>query len=451
MAVQNKQTAKHRQAMIVVLFACNLLASLMQSLMNVALDYVSAEYHVSLSEANLLVLGYSIVAGIVIVLAALSLHRFGLRKVMLFGLIVSFAGSMLGVVAWDFPSLVAARLIQAVATGLYFPVVNEALLNLSPKNGAGRLLAINSGIIGIGLAVAPIVAGLIITYWGLRVLFAIPAVTAFVLFFIARRTIVDIMPRQKLPVDGLSVVLIAAGLSAFMIGLNKVTRNPLPMAAPMIAGIAVCAWFIHRQGRLAHPLLDMRPLRNKTYALGETLIVLSYMSSIYLSLLIPLYLEGVAGFTPFIAGCLLAPATLCYAGLCFVSGRMLGKAGVWPLVPAGFGVCLVGFVALACAGIGTEYPAIKSVDLEVLDPELSASGSSIHSTLVQIAGSISSALFVGLMSGQVHHLMADGMAKAQAYSAGFSITVYLAVAFVVVAAILSVVYARHVVKLTRGK
>ena len=87
MAVQNKQTAKHRQAMIVVLFACNLLASLMQSLMNVALDYVSAEYHVSLSEANLLVLGYSIVAGIVIVLAALSLHRFGLRKVMLLSLI----------------------------------------------------------------------------------------------------------------------------------------------------------------------------------------------------------------------------------------------------------------------------------------------------------------------------------------------------------------------------
>ena len=144
---------------------------------------------------------------------------------MLFGLIVSFVGSMLGVVAWNFPSLVAARLIQAVATGLYFPVVNEALLNLSPKNGAGRLLAVNSGIIGIGLAVAPIVAGLVITYWGLRVLFAIPTVAAFVLFFIARRTIVDIMPRQKLPVDGLSVVLIAVGLSAFMIGLNEVTHT----------------------------------------------------------------------------------------------------------------------------------------------------------------------------------------------------------------------------------
>lgn len=460
---------QRRRRMIAVLFACNLLASLMQSLMNIALDYVSAEYHVPLSEANLLVLGYSIVAGIVIVLAATSLRRFGLRKVMLFGLVMSFAGSLLGVVAWDFPSLVAARLVQAVATGLYFPVVNEALLNLSPKNGAGRLLALDSGVIGVGLAVAPIIAGLVITYWGLRVLFAIPAVTSLVLFFFARRVLVDIMPRQQLHVDGPSVVLITVGLTAFMVGLNEVTRYPLPMAALMAAGVAVCAWFVHRQGHLEHPLLDMRPLRNKTYALGETLIVLSYMSSIYLSLLIPLYLEGVSGFTPFIAGCLIAPATLCYAGLCFVSGRVLGKSGPWPLVPIGFGVCLVGFVALAvstrfdlavavvlcmavaCAGIGTEYPAIKSVDLEVLSPDLSTSGSSIHSTLVQVAGSVSSALFVGIMSGQVHRMIAEGASKVDAYGSGFSVTVYLAIAFVVAATVLSVVYSRHVAKLTKDK
>ena len=110
MVERSERAATRRRAMIAVLFACNLLASFMQSLVNVALDYVSAQYHVSLSEANLLVLGYSIVAGIVIVLAAISLRRFGLRNVMLFGLVISFAGSLLGVLAWDFPSLVAARL-----------------------------------------------------------------------------------------------------------------------------------------------------------------------------------------------------------------------------------------------------------------------------------------------------------------------------------------------------
>ncbi len=463
-------SAKRRQRMIIVLFACNLLASFMQSIMNIALDYVSAEYHVRLSEANLLVLGYSIVAGIVIVLAAIMLRRYGLKKIMMFGLVMSFLGSLLGVVSWDFASLVVARLIQAVATGLYFPVVNEALLNLSPKNAAGKLLAIDSGVIGLGLAVAPIIAGLVLTYFGLRVLFAIPTIMAFVLFFFAGRVITDIMPRQKLPIDALSVVLITVGLAAFMIGLNEITRDPLPMAGLMLGGIVICAWFVHRQGHIEHPLLDMQPFKDKTYALGETLIVLSYMSSIYLSLLIPLYLEGVAGFSAFIAGCLIAPATLCYALLCFVSGRVLGRSGVWPLVPIGFGVCLIGFVALAvftklditiaivccmalaCAGIGAEYPSIKSVDLEVLPPELSTSGSSIHSTLVQIAGSISSALFVGIMSGRVHHLMESGVSKMDAYSSGFMITVYLAIVFVVLAAVLSFIYSRRVTKLAeKGK
>ena len=105
----------------------------------------------------------------------------------------------------------------------------------------------------------------------------------------------------------------------------------------MIAGIVVCAWFIHRQGRLAHPLLDMRPLRNKTYALGETLIVLSYMSSIYLSLLIPLIWKGwrVSRRSSLVA-CWLRRR--CAMRVCALSaGRMLGKAGVWPLVPVGFG------------------------------------------------------------------------------------------------------------------
>lgn len=458
-----------KKNMIVVLFACNVLASLMQSLMNVALDYVSNEYHVTLSEANLLVLGYSIVASIVIILAATLLRRFGLRRITLVGLVISFFGSLLGVIAWDFPSLVAARLIQAIATGLYFPVVNEALLNLSPKGHAGKLLAIDSGVIGIGLAAAPIISGLVITYWGLRVLFMIPTVIALVLFFIAKRVMSDIMPRQNIPIDIASVVLCTLGLAAFMVGLNECTRFPIPMVSLMVAGIILSIIFVYRQNKLKSPLLDMRPFLNKTFSMGETLITLSYMSSIYISLLIPLYFEGVSGFSPFIAGCLMAPPLLAYAFVCFFSGRILGRFGLWPLIPLGFGICLLGSISLmvstefgavvaivlcvtvACGGIGAEYPAVKSVDLESLDPGLSTSGSSIHSTIVQIAGSISSALFVGLMSSRVHHLMDSGVAKATAYNEGFTFTIYIAIAFVAAATILSFIYTRHVKKQQAAK
>ncbi len=460
------EPAKRR--MVIFLFACNILASFMQFLMNVALDHVAVEYHVRLSEANLLVLGFSIVAAVVIVMASSLLRRYGLKRMTEFGLIMAFIGSALGALAWCFPVLVAARLIQAITTGLFFPLINEALLRLSPKGKAGHLLAMDSGVIGVGMAGAPILAGLVITYWGLSALFAIPAVTALLLLIVSRFMLHDIEEHDPTqPIDLLSVALSLFGLGAFMVGLNEVSHLPLPMVGLMVAGIALLILFAVRQRALPRPLLDLSAFKNMSFSLGETLIFLSYMSSIYLSLLMPLYLEGVSGFSPFIAGCLLAPAMLSYAGFCFVSGKMLGRFGVWPLIPLGFAVCCLGFCGLmagtrfgivaiivicmmvACCGIGMEYPAVKSVDLESLPPEVSSAGSSIHSTLVQIAGSVSSALFVGIMSGDVHRLMGSGMAKTAAYDAGFTVTLYLAVAFVVAAVALSLIYARHVRKVTR--
>lgn len=449
---------------IVFLFACNLLASFMQSIMNIALDQVSADFHVRLAEANLVIIVFAIVAGTVITTAASVMRRFGLRKVMLFGLVTGLVGSLLGAVAWCFPVMVAARVVQALTTGLYFPVVNEALLMIAPKGKAGVLLSVNSGVIGIGLAFAPPIAGLLITYAGLRALFLVPAALSALLLVAGFFVIHDIVPRENRPIDGLSIVLSFVGLGAFMVGLNEISHHGLAAAAVMLVGLAVIALFVWRQTRIAHPLLDMRAFRAPAFTTGEVLIVLAYMGSVYLSLLVPLYLEGAAGFSAFLAGCILTVPILCYALACFVSGKVLGKHGVWPLVPLGLAVVLAGFVAMmlslplqsalaiaACTalvygGIGSFYPALKSVDLEVLPQDLSANGSAIHSTLVQVAGCISSALYVGMMSGAVEGRLAAGATKAQAYAFGFAQTLPIEIGLIVAALALSLAYVRLVRK-----
>ena len=448
--------------LIVFLFGCNLLASFMQSIMNIALDQVSTDFHVRLAEANLVIIVFSIVAGTVITTAASVMKRFGLRKVMIFGLITGLVGSLLGAVAWCFPVLVAARVVQAFTTGLYFPVVNEALLVLSPKGKAGVLLSLNSGIIGIGLAFAPPVAGLLITYAGLRALFLVPAVLAALLLVMAFFVVHDIAPREKRPIDGFSILLSFLGLGAFMVGLNEITHYGIPMAALMAAGVIVLVGFAVRQARLPHPLLDLRPFKTAAFSAGELLVVFSYMGSVYLSLLVPLYLEGAAGLTAFMAGCVLTGPILCYALACFASGKILGKHGVGPLVPLGFTLVLLGFAAMAgtlslasvvvvalCTaavygGIGIFYPAVKSVDLEVLPEALSSNGSSIHSVLVQVSGCVSSALYVGLMSGSVESRLAAGAAKAEAYAFGFAHTLPIEIGLVVAAIGVSLIYVRLV-------
>lgn len=466
-ATTKEHTSKHTEwAVIAFLFACNLLASFMQSIMNIALDQVSTDFHVRLAEANLVIIVFSVVAGTIITTAASVMKRFGLRKVMLFGLVTGLVGSILGAIAWCFPVLVIARVIQAFTTGLYFPVINEALLVLSPKGKAGFLLSLNSGVIGIGLAFAPPVAGLLITYAGLRALFLVPAVLAALLLVVGFFVIHDITPREERPIDAMSIILSFLGLGAFMVGLNEITHYGLPMICLMAAGLAIMALFIWRQTRIPHPLLDMRPFKTAAFSVGEVLIVLAYMGSVYLSLLVPLYLEGAAGLSAFIAGCILTVPILCYALMCFASGKILGKHGVWPLVPAGLVVVLAGFIAMlatlslesaliiaACTalvygGIGSFYPAVKSVDLEVLPPELSSNGSSIHSTIVQVAGCISSALYVGLMSGMVESKVAAGATKTEAYASGFAHTLPVEIGLVIAAIALSFAFVKLVKRYT---
>lgn len=455
-------TGRTAWIMVALLLACNLLASLMQSIMNVALDDVATRYHISLSVANWVVLGYAIVTGTVITMGASLLKRFGLRIIMMAGCVFALAGSLLGFFAWDFPSLLAGRLIQAVCTGLYFPIVNEALLTIAPKGKAGVLLSVNSCAIGAGLAFAPLVAGALIAAAGLQSLFLVTAIGATALLVLSFFFLRDIYARAKRPIDIPSVILSFLGLGALMYGLNEVTHSLVPSLALMAAGAAVMALFVWRQKRIAHPLLDLRPFKVRAFTIGEMLIVFSYMSSIYMSLLMPLYLEGTAGYSAFKAGLVLVAPILCYAAACLASGKILGKHGVWPLVPLGFALTLGAFIAMeatsaaqqivpmliavavAYGGIGLLYPAVKSVDLEVLPADISANGSAIHSTIVQLAGSVGSALYVGVMAGDVDSLMAAGTAKAAAYAAGFSHTLLMGIGVVAAALALSFLYARAV-------
>ena len=456
-------TGSTRTIMIVVLLVCNVLACFLEMLMNIALDHIATQYDIRLSLANWVVLGFAIVNATAITTAASLLRRFGIRKIMLTGCLFALAGSLLGFFATSFPLIVVARLIQAVTTGLFFPVVNEALFTLSPKGKAGILLSANSAVCGFAFALTPPVAGLVLTYGGLKALFLVPAACALVLGVVCYFTLHNIYARVKRKIDIPSLVLSFVGLGAFMCGLNEVAHDPLPSIVLMLFGAVMIAVFVRRQLRIPTPLLDLRPFKYQVFSIGETLIMIAYMGSLFVSLVVPLYLEGVQGETPFIAGCLLSIPICTYATLCIVSGKVLSRRGIWPLVSCGFGLAVLGFIlvyggvslgnivlvlvftALAYGGIGLAYPSVKSVDFEAVPQMLSSHASSIHSTLVQIAGSIGTALFVGIMSGQMEHLTAAGATRA-AYASGFEITLGIIIGIIAVGFVLSFWYSRIVRK-----
>lgn len=447
-------------ALLIVLLISNLLASINQSMMNIALDAVSTEFHVELAMANWMVLGFTIVAGTVITMAASLLKRYGLRKVMICGYVLSLAGGLLGLFSWDFWSMLAARLIQAFTVGLFFPVISSAITVIAPKGKTATLLSLNSAIIGAGLAFVPLLSGLFITYVNLQAMFIVPVVLSAVLLVAGPFALHNIEDRADQPIDTLSVVLSFAGLGLLVYGLNIVTKDAPIGVAGMAAGAVAVALFVVRQGRIPVPLLNLEPLRHGAFAAGEALSMLSFTGSLYMSLLVPLYLEGTAGRTPFVAGCLLVGPILAYAVATSVGGRIEDRRGIWPLIPVGFALMVAGLLGLEATssrmmvagvlvcvtavyiGVGLAFAPLKSRDLGAVPRDLVSSASSIHSTLTQVISSVASALFVGIMSSDAARLMADGASKADAYAAGFSHTLLIEIGIAAVALVGSVVFAR---------
>ena len=440
-------------SMLPVLLACSFTASFGQSMMNVALPELAERFGVTLSIANWVIVGYMVVAATAIMLSAFMLRRLGLRRVFFVGAGALALGSACALLSQDFPMLFASRLVQAVGTGLFFPSVTSVIMTNSPAAVRGTRLALNSGVIAVGLAISPTASGFALTQFGsLAMSVALLAVGFF--------RIHGGPSTKRVPIDALSVMLGPLGLAAFLYGLGEVTRDLAPSLAALAVGAVLLALFAWRQFALESPLLDLHPLVHPRFAVGILLVMVGMLTSFSMSILLPLYYEGALGYTAFFAGLLLLGPVLVNAAFTFLGGRVFDRHGAWPLIPAGLVLVLVGQAAAffsaesmiailivlssaaVYAGAGFVVAPSKTAALGTLPPATYSAGASINSTAAQIASAIGSSLFVGVLSADVLRDTAAGAAKASAYAAAFEHTLSIAVVIAAAGLLVAFFYAR---------
>ena len=447
-------------SMLPVLLACSFTASFGQSMMNVALPELAERFGVTLSIANWVIVGYMVVAATAIMLSAFMLRRRGLRRVFFVGAGALALGSACALLSQDFPMLFASRLVQAVGTGLFFPSVTSVIMTNSPAAVRGTRLALNSGVIAVGLAISPTASGFALTQFGWRAMFVVSLAMSVALLAVGFFRIHGGPSTKRVPIDALSVMLGPLGLAAFLYGLGEVTRDLAPSLAALAVGAVLLALFAWRQFALESPLLDLHPLVHPRFAVGILLVMVGMLTSFSMSILLPLYYEGALGYTAFFAGLLLLGPVLVNAAFTFLGGRVFDRRGAWPLIPAGLVLVLVGQAAAffsaesmiailivlssaaVYAGAGFVVAPSKTAALGTLPPATYSAGASINSTAVQIASAIGSSLFVGVLSADVLRDTAAGAAKASAYAAAFEHTLSIAVVIAAAGLLVAFFYAR---------
>jgi len=172
-----------------------------------------------------------------------------------------------------FAVLLAFRVAQGFSGGVLIPAVFSAVFLLFPP----KLHAVATTIGGVAAVLAPtigpVVGGWITETWSWPWLFLINVVPG----LIAAGATPFLLPRQKTDLgelkklDLISLVVLAAALASLEIGLKEAPQrgwlSPVCIALLAASAVGLIVW-IHRTLRATHPVLRLKTLQRRSFAVG---------------------------------------------------------------------------------------------------------------------------------------------------------------------------------------
>ena len=161
--------------MLAVLYGSAFVAAFNENTINVALVSIMSTFAIDANTAQWLVTGYMIVTAIVVTTTAFLSKRLPLRTLFLAAAAFLVGGLAASYFITVWPLFLASRLLQAVGTGIFIPLMMSTVLAVAPREKMGTYLSIGSCMITFGPALAPVVSGIMVTTFGWRSIFLPPA------------------------------------------------------------------------------------------------------------------------------------------------------------------------------------------------------------------------------------------------------------------------------------
>ncbi len=332
----------------IVVFAIVVLASslgnLSQTGLNSMLVSVCDEFDIAEGVGQWLSTSYMLALGVVVPLSSYFMGRFRMKILVMLSICIFFAGSLIDALALNFAALFVGRVVQAVSAGILLPLVQTIAMTRFPDGRKATAMGIAGIAMGFAPNIGPTIGGAMVDAFGWRSFFWLMAALS-VVFALVCHICVRRCDDASFPVgfDGLSFVLCAMGFSGLLMGASDASTfsfsHPL-VWAPIVVGAACLAVFARRQHALKNPLVDLGIFENREFVWGFWALNFLFASFMGITLLIPLYIQGLCGGSAMVAGMVLLPGTVAALIANPLAGVLVDKIGPRP-------VCLVSGVFLA--------------------------------------------------------------------------------------------------------
>ncbi|MCG5217793.1 MFS transporter [Streptosporangium sp. KLBMP 9127] len=329
------------------------------NIVNVALPTIQRELGLTLSGLEWITSSYILVFAGLMLLGGRLADVLGRRRVFLAGLVVFTLASLAAGLAWDGPTLIAARAVQGIGAAFLTPTALALITSLFPDTRErGTAIGLWSAVGALSMAFGPLAGGFISERWdwGWVFLINVPlgvATIGFGLWAI------------RVPADRTSRHLDMPGITTSTIALFALTyaliegENTGWTSAPILTALGVAllsaTLFLVIETRTAEPMIDLSLFRSRVFSGGILAQGLWSFGIFGVYFFSALWLQNILGFSPTEAGAAFVPMALLTAVAATQAQRIAGLIGNGLAIALGLTLMAVAIFALSLIGSDGGY------------------------------------------------------------------------------------------------
>jgi DHA2 family multidrug resistance protein-like MFS transporter len=411
-----------RWAILGVLVISLLVVVLDNTVLNVAMRTIADPEHglgASQSQLEWAINSYTLVFAGLLFTAGILADRLGRRITLTVGLVLFGAASLISAYAQSADQLIWARALMGLGAAAVMPSTLSIIANVFDPRERGRAIGVWAGAVGLGVAIGPIVGGLLLEHfwWGSVFLINVPIVVAGVVL------VTVLIPESRDPrpgrIDIAGVLMSIVGLTLLTYGVIEGGEDGFgdPQAwGTIAASVVVLTLFVLYERRIAFPSLDVKLFRIPQFSASVGAIGLVFFAAMGAMFFGAFYLQLVRGYGPLASGALFVPFAVAQMTFAPRSAAMVKRFG--PKLVSTAGLLLVAFALsgwlvidqttpiwvvgalffLMGVGMANVMPPATEAIMAALPREKAGVGSAVSNTIRQIGGALGVAALGAILS-----------------------------------------------------
>ncbi|TDU87794.1 EmrB/QacA subfamily drug resistance transporter [Kribbella voronezhensis] len=344
-----------RWRMLAMLGVAQFMLILDVTVVAIALPHIGADLGLARDTLTWVVSAYTLMFGGLMLLGGRTADLFGARRVVLTGLLLFTAASLVTGIAGNAPTMIGGRVAQGIGAAMLSPAALSMVTKTFHGPERNKALGIWSALGGGGSAIGVLLGGLLTAGPGWQWVFYINVPIGIAVFIALSRTLpadLPTGPRARLDVPGALLVTAGTGTAIYAL-INAGDRGWLSGRTLGTLGLAILLYAVFAvvQRAVKSPLMDLRILTRRPVASGTFLILVATALMIAMFFLGSFYLQHHEGYGALRTGLLFLPVAVATIIGAQLGGHLIAVAGARAVAVSGLLITAAG-TAIAALWIG---------------------------------------------------------------------------------------------------